>query len=69
MQVMGALNMYQQETYIDPQPTVQVYETKWVRASNSGILRLYVKLGQKVIKKQVLYQIRLIGHKKNLQSS
>ncbi|NEP90285.1 MAG: hypothetical protein F6K18_27560 [Okeania sp. SIO2C2] len=54
MQVMGALNMYQQETYIDPQPTVQVYETKWVRASNSGILRLYVKLGQKVTKKQVL---------------
>ncbi|NES70002.1 MAG: succinylglutamate desuccinylase/aspartoacylase family protein [Okeania sp. SIO2D1] len=54
MQVMGALNMYQQETYIDPQPTVQTYETKWVRASCSGILRLSVKLGQKVTKKQVL---------------
>ncbi|MDJ0553814.1 MAG: M14 family metallopeptidase [Microcoleaceae cyanobacterium MO_207.B10] len=54
LRVMAALKMYPLETYIEMQPVVQVNETRWVRASRSGILRLYVELGQKVTKKQVL---------------
>ncbi|MGB3510283.1 MAG: succinylglutamate desuccinylase/aspartoacylase family protein [Microcoleaceae cyanobacterium] len=54
MRVMAALNMYPTETYTEAQPILQVNETRWVRASRSGILRLYVELGQKVTKKQVL---------------
>ena len=54
LRVMAALKMYPLETYIEAQPILPVNETKWVRASRSGILRLYVDLGQKVTKKQVL---------------
>ena len=54
MRVMAALNMYPLETYTEAQSILQVNETKWVRASRSGILRLYVELGQKVTKKQLL---------------
>ena len=54
MRVMAALNMYPLETYTEAQPIHQVNQTKWVRASRSGILRLYVELGQEVTKKQVL---------------
>ena len=54
MRVMASLNMYPLEMYLEPQPVLQVNETKWVRAARSGILRLYVELGQKVIKKQLL---------------
>ncbi len=54
MRVMASLNMYPLEMYLEPKPVLEVNETKWVRASRSGILRLYVELGQKVIKKQLL---------------
>lgn len=54
LRVMAALKMYPLETYTEAQPMIQVNETKWVRASRSGILRLYVELGQKVNKKQLL---------------
>lgn len=54
LRVMAALKMYPLETYTERQSILQVTETKWVRAPGSGILRLYVELGQKVTKKQVL---------------
>ena len=54
MRVMASLNMYPLETYLEPRPVLEVNQTKWVRAARSGILRLYVELGQKVIKKQLL---------------
>ncbi|MEM1167675.1 MAG: succinylglutamate desuccinylase/aspartoacylase family protein [Cyanobacteria bacterium P01_H01_bin.35] len=54
MRVMASLNMYPLEIYPEPQPVLEVNQTKWVRAARGGILRLYVKLGQKVTKKQLL---------------
>ncbi|NEQ39476.1 MAG: succinylglutamate desuccinylase/aspartoacylase family protein [Okeania sp. SIO3I5] len=54
MRVMASLNMYPREIYPEPQPVLEVNQTKWVRSARGGILRLYVELGQKVMKKQLL---------------
>lgn len=54
LRVMATLKMYPLDTYTEVEPILSAKETKWVRASRSGILRLYVELGQKITKKQVL---------------
>lgn len=53
LRVMAALNMYP-ATLSTPPPPLVVTETKWVRASRSGILRLNVGLGEQVTAKQLL---------------
>ncbi|MGB3403941.1 MAG: succinylglutamate desuccinylase/aspartoacylase family protein [Microcoleaceae cyanobacterium] len=57
LQVMTSLGMFYSRTL--PELTTEttpkeIRKTQWVRASKSGILMLYVKLGDRVEKKQVL---------------
>ena len=54
LRVMDALEMYNLP-YIPTSATpVEVSQTKWIRASRSGILRLNITLGERVEKKQLL---------------
>ncbi|MDY6803802.1 MAG: M14 family metallopeptidase [Cyanobacteriota bacterium] len=53
LRVMAGLNMYPSNLPAPPLPAVAT-ETKWTRASRSGILRLNVGLGDRVEKKQLL---------------
>lgn len=54
LRVMDYLGMYPL-TFTAPEvETVEVFETKWIRASRSGIFHLNVKLGDRVEKKQLL---------------
>lgn len=56
LRVMNTLEMYSLPTSFPttPTPAVEVNQTKWVRASQGGILRLQVGLGDRVNKKQSL---------------
>ncbi len=54
MRVMECLGMYQFPLGAAPVTAVEVWESKWARASRSGIFRLAVTLGERVEKKQPL---------------
>ena len=54
LRVMAMLEMYQSPIEPPPKPSLSVAKSQWVRASRSGILRLQIKLGQQVEKKQSL---------------
>ncbi len=54
LRVMAVLGMYSLPFSLPAVTCVEVAQTKWVRASRSGILRLEVSLGEKVDKKQQL---------------
>jgi uncharacterized protein len=54
LRVMDYLEMYPLACAAPEVETVEVFETKWVRASRSGIFHLSVKLGDRVEKKQLL---------------
>ncbi len=57
MRVMSALGMQTFDTLSSPLASVEIRETKWVRASRSGILHSLVNLGDRVQKKQLLGRI------------
>ncbi|WGT66967.1 succinylglutamate desuccinylase/aspartoacylase family protein [cyanobacterium endosymbiont of Epithemia clementina EcSB] len=52
--VMEYLEMYQFSPERMPVISIEVDKSKWIRASRSGIFRLEVGLGEKVLKKQKL---------------
>ncbi|YAI82326.1 MAG: succinylglutamate desuccinylase/aspartoacylase family protein [cyanobacterium endosymbiont of Rhopalodia sterrenbergii] len=52
--VMEYLEMYQFSLARMPVKSIEVDKSKWIRASRSGIFRLEVGLGEKVLKKQKL---------------
>jgi predicted deacylase len=52
--VMATLEMYENPFFSSQPNSVEVRETKWVRASISGIFHLQVKLGQAVEKRELL---------------
>ncbi|BBA80049.1 succinylglutamate desuccinylase [cyanobacterium endosymbiont of Rhopalodia gibberula] len=52
--VMEYLEMYQFFVHKNPVKSIEVDKSKWIRASRSGIFRLEVTLGEKVLKKQKL---------------
>jgi len=54
LRMMVGLNMIELVFPESLHPSLEVKQSKWVRAPRSGILRLTVKLGQRVDKKQVL---------------
>ncbi|MGQ4649046.1 succinylglutamate desuccinylase/aspartoacylase family protein [Lyngbya aestuarii] len=54
MRVMGRLGMVQWERSQTSMTPVEVTESRWIRASHSGIVHLKVALGQRVQKKQLL---------------
>ena len=54
LRVMACLEMYQFPLPSVPVPLVEVWQSKWIRASRSGIFRLTVALGERVEKKQPL---------------
>jgi len=54
LRVMECLGMHQFPTLAPPNPTVEVRESKWIRAGRGGIFHLEVSLGEKVQKKQQL---------------
>jgi predicted deacylase len=54
IRVMSYLGMYQFFSLPTPVTTVEITNTKWIRASRSGILRLEVSLGEEVENKQLL---------------
>jgi len=54
LRMMVGLKMIELKLPQSLYPSLEVKESKWVRAPRSGILRLRVKLGQRVDKKQVL---------------
>ncbi|AFZ43711.1 Succinylglutamate desuccinylase/aspartoacylase [Halothece sp. PCC 7418] len=54
--ILGVMRILGMTTFpvITPFSSVEVEKTKWVRASRGGILRLQVRLGESVVKKQIL---------------
>jgi predicted deacylase len=52
--VMATLEMYENPFFSSQPNSVEVRETKWLRASISGIFHLQVKLGQTVEKRELL---------------
>jgi uncharacterized protein len=54
LRVMAYLKMHDFPQMSTAHPTLEVSESKWIRASHSGILRLKVALGERVAKKQLL---------------
>ena len=54
LRVMAVLDMYPLPFSWPAVTSVEVTQTKWVRASRSGILRLQVSLGETVDRKQLL---------------
>ncbi|MDR9402425.1 MAG: succinylglutamate desuccinylase/aspartoacylase family protein [Halothece sp. Uz-M2-17] len=54
--ILGVMKVLGMITFpaMTPFTSVEVEKTKWVRASRGGILRLQVRLGESVLKKQVL---------------
>lgn len=54
LRVMECLGMHQFPSLPPPTPSVEVRESKWIRAGRSGIFHLEVSLGEKVQKKQQL---------------
>ena len=57
MRVMSALGMQTFEALSSPLESIEIRETKWVRASRSGMLHTFVKLGDRIQKKQPLGRI------------
>ena len=53
LRVMKGLEMTEFPT-LTPLTSVEVEKTKWVRANRGGILRLQVRLGESVLKRQIL---------------
>ncbi|MBE9171355.1 succinylglutamate desuccinylase/aspartoacylase family protein [Pleurocapsales cyanobacterium LEGE 06147] len=54
LRVMECLDMHQFPFLPPPTPSVEVRESKWIRAGRGGIFHLEVNLGEKVSKKQQL---------------
>jgi uncharacterized protein len=54
LRVMGNLGMYSLPFSRSRVNSLEIYETKWMRASCSGIFHLKVRLGQRVEKKEPL---------------
>ncbi len=54
IRVMSKLGMTELDPLAPSAPSVEVNETKWVRAPQSGILHMAVELGERVQRKQVL---------------
>lgn len=54
LRVMAELEMHPAEGVAIAPPPWEVFQTKWVRAARSGILRLEVELGDRVEKRQTL---------------
>ncbi len=54
LRVMDVLQMYPLPSLNPAVESVEIRDYKWIRATKAGILRLEVKLGQKVAKKQLL---------------
>jgi len=53
--ILGVMNVLGMSTFPIPSfAAVEVEKTKWVRANRGGILRLQVRLGESVLKKQIL---------------
>lgn len=52
--VMAALQMYREIVSPPLQPPLEIRKSRWVRAARSGLLRLQVSLGARVVKKQLL---------------
>jgi len=52
--VMATLEMYENPFFSSQTNSIEVRETKWIRASISGIFHLQVKLGQTVEKRELL---------------
>ncbi|MGF1480142.1 MAG: succinylglutamate desuccinylase/aspartoacylase family protein [Cyanophyceae cyanobacterium] len=65
-QVMGTLAMYKAPDST-PTDSVEVRQSKWVRAPRSGIFRLEVALGERVEKKQQLGVIADVFGETNVQ--
>ncbi|MDY6785070.1 MAG: succinylglutamate desuccinylase/aspartoacylase family protein [Cyanobacteriota bacterium] len=57
LRVMAHLNMHEFLNLSIPEPTLEIKESKWIRASRSGILHAEVALGEKVSEKQLLATI------------
>ena len=49
-----------------PAPTLEIHQTRWLRAGRSGILHTFVQLGERVIRKQYLGQVSDAFGTKNL---
>ncbi len=54
LRVINFLQMYSFPFANIASDSVEIRESKWIRATKGGILRLEVKLGDKVVKKQLL---------------
>jgi predicted deacylase len=54
MRVMACLEMYPYNSSVLGQDSLEVRQTKWVRASRGGVFHLGVNLGEKVEKRQSL---------------
>jgi len=54
LRLMAALEMYETPELPPPRPTIELSQSKWVRAACSGILHLTVRLGDRVERRQVL---------------
>lgn len=54
LRVMDVLQMYPLPFTNPPLDSLEIRDSKWIRATKSGILRLEVNLGEKVKKKQLL---------------
>ncbi len=54
MRVMAHLGMYPLPSIFSPVNSLEVFNTKWIRASRGGIVHLDVKLGEQVEAKQTL---------------
>ncbi len=52
--VMEYLQMYHFDSIDPPSPSIEIRQSKWIRASCGGIFHLKVDLGEKVLKKQEL---------------
>lgn len=54
LRVMDLLWMYSLPLAVPPVTPQEIYQTRWVRAARSGILRRFVALGERVDKRQPL---------------
>ncbi len=55
--VLAALGMVAFEGATNPQPTLEIQQTRWIRAARSGIVRTVVRVGELVEENQVLATI------------
>jgi predicted deacylase len=54
LRVMAHLKMHDFPHLSSPMPTLEIKESRWIRASRSGILHIHVALGEKIVEKQLL---------------